>query len=196
MAWNRPLSLAVGGFVFVAAAGYVIAPPLGGGDGGDVVYVPAEVTGKLLLEEGQLEEGQPEPTKDNTDFPTITPSMKSEPTREPSEGVYFGLTPAEVAEAVCDDYAATSDVPISIVTFAEIHPDDGEPLGIPAERIADFGEPDVAVVLSGAFHSLARRPTAEPEETFAYALIVVDLTYGGYSFKCRNDVNELLSMLP
>lgn len=184
----RTLILGVVTIILVAAGGYMLAPH----SGDDLSFMPVEDTGRAVI--SLPLQGEPEPTKDYSLYPTTTPSGRPAPTLDPSKSPYFGMTTAEVAEAVRNDYAATSDVPTSIVTYAEIYPEDGEPLGIPSEKIARYVVPDVAVLMSGAFHSEVRE--VPYERTYVYHLVVVDVVWGPYSFSWEDDLDELLSMLP
>jgi hypothetical protein len=136
-----------------------------------------------------------EPTKDYANDATVTPSMAPKPRTEPANGVYAGMTDGEVAEEVRSSMEFRSVGAASIVAYSEIMPEQMEgSWWLAPEQVAEGTVPDLGIVLEGAFHPFLTRFAAE--RLSQYVLIVVDRTYGEYSFTFSDDLAELEERLP
>ncbi len=101
----------------------------------------------------------------------------------------LAATPAEFAEMIARSMPASGGataLEYEVLGVAEVQPDDGPSLGVPAEAVARDHVPDIAVVFAAR---------ADGEEA-GYMLLVADRITGGYELKQHEDPQVLLDMLP
>lgn len=140
---------------------------------------------------------EPEPTRDYSQDPTITPSIQERPTTNPSDGLYTDWAAADVAEALRVAYGTISPVPVSTMSYADVHTNDGAKLGLSPEQIATGSTTDVAVILAGSFSASPFGFSAStPASGLHYILLVVDRIDGEYFSFPSDNLAKLTGMLP
>lgn len=138
-----------------------------------------------------------DPTKDyRDDLVIVTPAAGEWATIPPGEGMYSGMSAAEVAEAVRLRYERLSPVPVSVVRFADVDVTHAQQLGLSPGQTAYGEAPDVAVVLDGQFRVLEGGLSTSMPGTARYMLLVIDRSWGEYSTATSDDLESLLSLMP
>jgi hypothetical protein len=152
---------------------------------------------RLASEDDPTPTYEPEPTRDYSQNPTITPSIQQRPTTDPADGLYVGWSAADVAEALRVAYGTISPAPVSTIIYADVGAGDGEKLGLSPEQITEGSTTDVVVIMAGSFsESPFGFSAATPTNGLHYVLLVVDRIDGAYFSLPSDNLVQLMAMLP